>query len=46
MSFDREHKIILMEDSSGHDHLALEALERRRQALDEVIITTKYNNNK
>ncbi|KAG2234283.1 hypothetical protein INT48_002873 [Thamnidium elegans] len=25
-----------MEDSSGHDHLALEALERRRQALAEI----------
>jgi PHS family inorganic phosphate transporter-like MFS transporter len=38
MSFDTEHKTIQMEEAMSHDQLALEALERRRVALEEVII--------
>jgi PHS family inorganic phosphate transporter-like MFS transporter len=36
MSFETEHKTIQMEDAISHDQLALEALERRRIALEEV----------
>jgi hypothetical protein len=36
MSFDTEHKTIQMEEATSHDQLALDALERRRAALDEV----------
>lgn len=37
MSFDTEHKTIQMEEAASHDQLALEALERRRVALEEVL---------
>lgn len=40
MSFDTEHKTIQMEEATSHDQLALDALERRRQALEEVHIAT------
>lgn len=36
MSFNTEHKTIQMEEAMSHDQIALEALERRRVALDEV----------
>ncbi|CAO0791038.1 unnamed protein product [Mucor circinelloides] len=36
MSFDTEHKTILMEEAVSHDQLALDALERRRVALEEI----------
>lgn len=38
MSFDTEHKTIQMEEAASHDQLALDALERRRVALEEVLI--------
>jgi PHS family inorganic phosphate transporter-like MFS transporter len=38
MSVETEHKTIQMEDAVNHDQLALDALERRRQALEEVSI--------
>lgn len=36
MSFETEHKTIQMEEAMSHDQIALEALERRRVALEEV----------
>lgn len=36
MSFETEHKTIQMEEAVSHDQLALDALERRRVALEEV----------
>lgn len=36
MSFEAEHKSIQMDEPISHDQLALEALERRRVALEEV----------
>ncbi|RCI01871.1 hypothetical protein CU098_009648 [Rhizopus stolonifer] len=36
MSFDTEHKTINMEEAASHDQLALDALERRRLALEEI----------
>lgn len=38
MSFETEHKTINMNEGSTHDQMALEALERRRLALEEVNI--------
>lgn len=42
MSFETEHKTIQMEDAISHDQLALDALERRRIALEEVYILYIY----
>ncbi|GAN09797.1 phosphate transporter [Mucor ambiguus] len=36
MSFETEHKTIQMEEAISHDQLALDALERRRIALEEI----------
>ncbi|KAI7888031.1 phosphate:H+ symporter [Mucor mucedo] len=36
MSFNTEHKTIQMEEAMNHDQIALEALERRRVALEEI----------
>lgn len=36
MSFETEHKTIDMSEGPTHDQIALEALERRRVALEEV----------
>ncbi|CAO3648587.1 unnamed protein product [Mucor fragilis] len=36
MSFETEHKTIQMEEAISHDQLALDALERRRVALEEI----------
>ncbi|ORE04599.1 phosphate:H+ symporter [Rhizopus microsporus var. microsporus] len=36
MSLDTEHKTIQMDEGINHDQLALDALERRRAALDEI----------
>lgn len=38
MSLDTEHKTIQMDEGINHDQLALDALERRRAALEEVKI--------
>jgi PHS family inorganic phosphate transporter-like MFS transporter len=36
MSFENGQKTIQVEESTNYDQLALDALERRRQALEEV----------